>query len=79
MLYGIYKIKEILDCLEIDFSMKSCVRDNVSYIPLNYLLDDYVDMFNSLADIKEIIDRMVQEEDENVNIDKLQEGDNNEL
>lgn len=79
MMYGIYKIKQILDCSDFDFSMKSCVRDNVSYLPLNYILDDYVDMFNSLADIKEIIDRMVQDNDENKNIDKLQEGEHNEL
>ncbi len=83
MLYGIYKIKQILDCSELDFSVKEgSKRECVECIPLNYILDDYTEMFKMLSDIKDVIDKWVQEEDENKNIDKLmqeQEGENNEL
>lgn len=83
MLYGIYKIKQILDISEFDFTDKHGMdREWIEYLGLNDILTDYTDMFRMLAEIKEIIDKMVQEGDENKNIDKLmqeQEGEHNEL
>lgn len=82
MLYGIYKIKQIIDCSSLDFKMKSFVTSEnlMEHEVINEILEDYIEMFNMLSEIEEIIDRMVQEGDENKNIDKLmQEGENNEL
>lgn len=82
MMYGIYRIDQILKCSDLDFSMKEgAKRENVEYIPLNYILDDYIEMFKMLSEIKEIIDKMMLE-DEKINIGKLmaeQEGGDNEL
>lgn len=95
MLYGIYKIKQILDCSSLDFKMKSFVTSEnlMEHEVINEILEDYIEMFNMLSEIEEIIDRMVQDGDENKNIDKLmqernvnqfidelmQEGEGNEL
>ena len=82
MLYGIYKIKQIIDCSSLDFKMKSFVTSEnlMEHEVINEILEDYIEMFNILSEIEEIIDRMVQEGDENKNIDKLmQEGEDNEL
>lgn len=82
MLYGIYKIKQILDCSSLDFKMKSFVTSEnlMEHEVINEILEDYIEMFNMLSDIEEIIDRMVQDNDENKNVDKLiQEGEDNEL
>lgn len=82
MLYGIYRIKQIIDCSSLDFKMKSFVTSEnlMEHEVINEILEDYVEMFNMLSEIEEIIDRMVQEGDENKNIDKLmQEGEYNEL
>lgn len=80
MLYGIYKIKQIIDCSSLDFKMKSFVTSEnlMEHEVINEILEDYIEMFNILSEIEEIIDRMVQEGDENKNIDKLmQEGEDN--
>ena len=59
-------IKKILDDSEIDFRMKVPSNyEDIIYIPLNYILDDYVEMSCMLWDIQRIIDKM--------------EGENNEL
>lgn len=81
MLYGVYKMKQIIDCSNLDFSVKEgSEREWVERIPLNLILEDYTEMFKMLSDIKNVIDKWVQEEDENKNIDKLmQEGEHNEL
>lgn len=83
MLYGIYRIKQIINCSCLDFRKRLFVtRENlIKHEVIDEILDDYIDMFNRLGDIQEIIDKLVQEEDENKNIDKLrQEGEeNNEL
>ena len=82
MLYGIYKMKQIIDCSSLDFKMKSFVTSEnlMEHEVINEILEDYIEMFNMLSEIEEIIDRMVQEGDENKNIDKLmQEGENHEL
>lgn len=94
-MYGIYKIKQILDCSSLDFKMKSFVTSEnlMEHEVINEILEDYIEMFNMLSEIEEIIDRMVQDGDENKNIDKLmqernvnqfidelmQEGEGNEL
>ncbi len=84
MLYGIYRIKQIIDCSSLDFKMKQFVTSEnlMEYEVINEILEDYIEMFNMLSDIQEIIDKMIPEEDENINIDKLmadQEGEDNEL
>ena len=81
MLYRIYKIKQIIDCSCLDFRKRSFVTHEnlIKHEVIDEILDDYIDMFNRLGDIQEVIDKWIQEEDENVNIDKLQEGENNEL
>lgn len=81
MMYGIYRIKLIIDCSCLDFRKRSFVTHEnlIKHEVIDEILDDYIDMFNRLGDIQEIIDKMVQEEDENENIDKLQEGEHNEL
>lgn len=81
MLYGIYRIKQIIDCSSLDFKMQSFVtsKNLMEREVINEILEDYIEMFNMLADIQDIIDRMVQDGDENKNIDKLMEGENNEL
>ena len=82
MMYGIYRIKQIIDCSSLDFKMKSFVTSEnlMEHEVINEILEDYIEMFNMLSDIEEIIDRMVQDNDENKNIDKLlQEGEDNEL
>lgn len=82
MLYGIYKIKQIIDCSCLDFRMKSLVTSEnlIKEEVIEEILEDYIEMFNMLSEIEEIIYKMVQEGDENKNIDKLmQEGEDNEL
>lgn len=84
MLYGIYKIKQIIDCSSLDFKMKSFVTSEnlMEHEVINEILEDYIEMFNMLSEIEEIIDKIIQKEDENMNIDKLmqeQEGEHNEL
>ena len=86
MLYELYRIEQILKNSDFDFSMKSLYTDSedVSYLPLNCILEDYVDMFHMLCDISELINTIIHEEDENINIGKLmadqdQEGEHNEL
>ena len=81
MLYGIYRIKQILDssCLlfgkpEVDVETLKMLND----YDMRY---DYAEMYRMLSEIEEIIDKMMQE-DENLNIGELmadQEGENNEL
>lgn len=81
MLYGIYRIKQIIDCSCLDFRMKSCVTSEnlIKEEVIEEILEDYIEMFNMLSEIEEIIYKMVQEGDENKNIDKLQEGEDDEL
>lgn len=84
MLYGIYRIKQIIDCSSLDFKMKSFVTSEnlMEHEVINEILEDYIEMFNMLSEIEDIIDRMVKEGDENKNIDKLiqeQEGEHHEL
>ena len=81
MFYGIYKIKQIIDCSCLDFRKRSFVTHEnlIKHEVIDEILEDYIDMFNRLGDIQEVIDKWIQEEDENVNIDKLQEGEHNEL
>lgn len=81
MLYGIYKIKQIIDCSSLDFKMQSFVTSEnlMENEVINEILEDYIEMFNMLSDIEEIIDKMVQDGDENKNIDKLKGDENNEL
>lgn len=73
MLYGIYRIKQIIDCSSLDFKMKSFVTSEnlIKEEVIEEILEDYIEMFNMLSEIEEIIDKMVQEGDENKNIDKL--------
>ncbi len=66
MLYGIYKMKQIIDCSYLDFHCKSqMTRENIIKAPVDVLLDDFIEMYTRLADIKEILDKMIQEGDEN--------------
>lgn len=66
MLYGIYKIQQILDESEFDFNDKHGMdREWITYLGLNDILTDYTDMFRMLSEIKGIIDKMIQEGDEN--------------
>ena len=82
MLYGIYRIDQILKCSDFDFTDKHGMDPEwIECLSMNDILTDYTDMFRMLAEIKEIIDKMMQE-DENKNIGKLmadQEGEHNEL
>lgn len=83
MLYGVYKIKQIIDSSCLDFRKRSFVTHEnlIKHEVIDEILDDYIDMFNRLGDIQEVIDKWMQE-DENKNIDKLmqeQEGEDNEL
>lgn len=94
MIKELITIKKILEDSEIDFRIKVPSNyEDLIYMPLNYILDDYVEMSAMLWDIQRIIDKMIQEGDENKNIDKLiqernvnqffdellQEGEDNEL
>ena len=82
MLYGIYRIKQIIDSSCLDFRKRSFVTHEnlIKHEVIDEILDDYIDMFNRLGDIQEIIDKWMHEEDENENIDKLmQEGRRHEL
>lgn len=59
-------IKKILEDSDIDFRMKVPSNyEDIIYIPLNYILDDYVEMSSMLWDIQRIFDKMEREEGEN--------------
>lgn len=79
MLYGIYKIKQIIDCSGFLFNNPSLDMETLKRVNAYDLSYDFLEMYRMLSDIKDIIDKMVHEEDENKNIDKLQEGEDNEL
>ena len=77
MLYGIYRIDQILKCSGFAFGRPLDFKslEGMSNYDLRY---DSLKMYNMLSGIKEIIDKMIPEEDENINIDKLmadQEGE----
>ncbi len=66
MMYGIYKIKQILNCSEFDFDDKHGMdREWIEYLGLNDILTDYTDMFRMLSEINDIINKMIKEGDEN--------------
>lgn len=75
MLYGIYKIKQILDCSGFLFGREDLDMQTLKRVNEYDLRYDFAQMYHMLSDIQEIIDKMVNEEDENKNIDKLQEED----
>ena len=68
MLYGIYKIKQILETSDFDFNDKHGMnREWITYLGLNDILTDYTDMFRMLSEIEDIIDKIIhdKEGDEN--------------
>ena len=59
------EIKKILDDSEIDFRMNvPSNNEELIYMPLNYILDDYLEMIGILWDIQRIIDKMKGEDNE---------------
>lgn len=80
MLYGIYRIKQILDRSGFMFNNPNVDMETLKRVNAYDLSYDFLEMYRMLSDIKIIIDKIVQEEDENENIDKLmQEGEDHEL
>lgn len=80
MLYGIYRIDQILKCSNLMFGNPNVNVEDLKMLNNYDLRYDYAEMYHMLSEIEEIIYKMVQEGDENKNIDKLmQEGENNEL
>jgi hypothetical protein len=59
------EIKKILDDSEMDFRMHVPTNnEELIYMPLNYILDDYLEMIDMLWDIQRIIDEMKGEHNE---------------
>lgn len=59
------EIKKILDDSEMDFRMNvPSNNEELIYMPLNYILDDYLEMIGMLWDIQRIIDNMKGEHNE---------------
>lgn len=81
MLYGIYKIQNIINTSHLMFGCPDVDVENLKMLNDYNLRYDYAEMYRMLSDIREIIDKIIQKEDENMNIGKLmadQEGENNE-
>lgn len=85
MMYGIYRIDQILKCSNLLFGNPNVNVEDLKMLNNYDLRYDYAEMYRMLSEIREIIDNIIQKEDENINIGKLmadqdQEGDkNNEL
>ncbi len=81
MMYGIYRIDQILKCSNLMFGNPNVNVEDLKMLNNYDLRYDYAEMYHMLSEIKEIIDKMMQE-DENLNIGELmaeQEGEDNEL
>lgn len=77
MFYKIYRIDQILKCSNLMFRNPNVNVEDLKMLNNYDLRYDYAEMYHMLSEIKDIIDRMVQDGDENKNIDKLMKGENN--
>ena len=55
-------IRKILEDFEFNFQTEGFTnREELIYMPLNYILDDYLEMYSMLCDIQRILDKMERE------------------
>lgn len=66
MIKELIMIKKILEDSELDFRVKGMTsHEELIYMPLNYILDDYLEMYAMLWDIQRIFDKMEREVKDN--------------
>ena len=65
MLYGIYKIQDIINQSHLLFGVPDVDVENLKMLNDYDMRYDYAEMYRMLSEIKDIIDKMIQEGDEN--------------